>query len=65
MESQKGEWNKIGRDKEMEGSGYCTHSMPSFPTWHRSYLAMIEVSYHSHSLLLIESYHRSNLYIGE
>ena len=24
-------------------SGYCAHSMETFPTWHRPYLAMLEV----------------------
>jgi hypothetical protein len=24
--------------------GYCAHATPIFPTWHRPYLAMIEVS---------------------
>lgn len=25
------------------GEGYCAHSRPTFPTWHRPYLAMMEV----------------------
>ena len=35
------------------GMGYCEHSMSTFPTWHRPYLAMLEVS--SGSCLAIDS----------
>ena len=34
-------------DKKAENtnpSGYCVHGSPKFPTWHRPYLAMFEVS---------------------
>jgi hypothetical protein len=32
-------WNGVGNR-----GGYCTHGDPTFPTWHRAYLAMYEVS---------------------
>ena len=30
--------------KGVQASGYCTHSSILFPTWHRPYLALFEVS---------------------
>ena len=36
---------KLTGDKAYENdAGYCAHGQPSFPTWHRPYLAMFEVS---------------------
>lgn len=43
-------WNNVDHpDKTGEGAtetamGYCEHGSFKFPTWHRPYLAMIEVS---------------------
>ena len=45
----KGYWNGIEWPYKEEGkywnddSGYCAHSTATFPTWHRPYLAMMEV----------------------
>ena len=30
-------------DKDPVVSGYCAHGTETFPTWHRPYLAMLEV----------------------
>ena len=42
-------WDGVEAPNKEEGStapsGYCPHGMATFPTWHRSYLAMMEVSY--------------------
>jgi len=32
-------WNGVSNN-----GGYCSHGNPTFPTWHRAYLAMYEVS---------------------
>lgn len=41
-------WNKVNFTQEKAGAkppaGYCAHSMDKFPTWHRPYLALLEVS---------------------
>ena len=29
--------------EDIDDLGYCAHSIPTFPTWHRPYLAMLEV----------------------
>lgn len=34
-------WNKVGAKNF---TGYCAHSVDTFPTWHRPYLALFEVS---------------------
>ena len=38
-------WNNIGG--QFSYTGYCTHDSVLFPTWHRPYLALFEVSIHS------------------
>ena len=39
-------WDGVdGKDLSYdEDSGYCAHSTERFPTWHRPYIAMMEVS---------------------
>lgn len=46
----KSSWDGMGRKKNVdsqseydEPSGYCAHGTETFPTWHRPYLAMLEV----------------------
>ncbi|MCJ1439065.1 hypothetical protein MMC27_008456 [Xylographa pallens] len=39
------EWDKepaIGKKPDSRNPGYCAHSTPTFGTWHRPYLAMLE-----------------------
>jgi hypothetical protein len=37
-------WNGVGPAAGASMSGYCPHSSVLFPTWHRPYLALYEVS---------------------
>ena len=40
-------WNGATDEKKKkeEQGFYCTHGLPTFPTWHRPYLALFEVSH--------------------
>ncbi|KAK4061552.1 uncharacterized protein Triagg1_10261 [Trichoderma aggressivum f. europaeum] len=38
-------WNGVGPAAGASQSGYCPHSSVLFPTWHRPYLALYEVSH--------------------
>lgn len=37
-------WNGVGEESPAEAAGYCTHSSVLFPTWHRPYVSLFEVS---------------------
>lgn len=37
-------WDNVGSAPNMGSNGYCTHTSILFPTWHRPYLALYEVS---------------------
>lgn len=37
-------WNGVEAAPGASLSGYCSHSSVLFPTWHRPYLALYEVS---------------------
>ncbi len=39
-----GNWDDVGKRFQDGNGGYCAHGVLVFPTWHRPYLAMIEVS---------------------
>jgi tyrosinase len=49
------DWDNVGLKNKRGGSsplaGYCSHSSVTFPTWHRPYVAMMEV-YHIITALL-------------
>lgn len=40
---------KVDRD---DWWGYCAHSVETFPTWHRPYIAMMEVGLYVHSQIM-------------
>jgi Common central domain of tyrosinase len=44
----KSSWNSVrGKSQTRDGSSaYCQHGIATFPTWHRPYLAMLEVGWH-------------------
>ena|SRR6266851_447746 len=49
------QWEGSGGSHPVSGSqwgGYCTHGSVLFPTWHRPYVALYEVSIFSRSLTL-------------
>ena len=35
--------NVASKNEDDQPSGYCAHGVETFPTWHRPYLAMLEV----------------------
>jgi tyrosinase len=37
-------WDDVSFAKNPAWAGYCSHSSVTFPTWHRPYVAMMEVS---------------------
>lgn len=51
-------WDGVASKPEnisTRSAGYCSHSSVTFPTWHRPYMAMMEVSFgvSSHDFLLL------------
>jgi tyrosinase len=47
-------WDGVGRDPR-GSNGYCAHGSNLFPTWHRPYLALVEVCFqHLKSRLLTD-----------
>ncbi|KAK7753914.1 hypothetical protein SLS62_004012 [Diatrype stigma] len=40
-------WDNVGHKQNLDSTqdaGYCAHSTETFPTWHRPYLAMLEIA---------------------
>ena len=37
-------WDGVGGEDPAQEAGYCTHGSVLFPTWHRPYIALYEVS---------------------
>lgn len=38
-------WDGVGIGPPGSGGGYCPHGSNLFPTWHRPYLALMEVTF--------------------
>jgi tyrosinase len=45
-------WDGALPVSSLAGPGYCNHNLVTFPTWHRPYMLLYEVSlYDSHNCL--------------